>query len=1027
MRSTSYKLASHNSPYATSSYTNQSSPSGLPSYSGRSSTNYGTRHFPSSTSATTPPTGQIFASFDYGQFSSKFSTAANRSSIAKRPSSSAASANEYRNTEITLEKNAHRQFKSEKNIGSSMATPQWNNGRSLKPAAESERSARQSSNFGAGDASVKIQSSDRDDGGAHRRTSLDHDSSIICNAKPSSDDYRRTPLRRQPAVSTESYEAMLNTAGASYRTPPFQRANSAPSAPTAGQQIFLKRLLQAHNLVNEMLRERGMNPDDERNYLQFLEQVPESGEDGRRCSQVLRTSSASGSDSGLSLDGSDQSVNVECTTHAMQSEENTNLGEAFVNDGQEQRVESILFCRGVVYESNTITTNLPKSQRKYPKTIHPKKKLKEQQNFNSNQVKDTTVTEKRPTKKAIAQRTIEALFQRRRKVRSSAEISIQHVSFYQVARSVAEQKPVVENIVKIHFRLTQRHHATFKTAIKLAQTTRTLRVALNVNAVKNRSRKYRSKTIDTSQSETADSSVTLRKTIPAHARKKDTVNRVRIPENFLKPLNSTSEAARTRQSHDSDETLRLARDSLKRVAFNQAISSAPDDNYESLNASESLNDTVIESERQCSETESEMGVVVTESKQLKMKPTQQAAVNAALKGKTSPTHRSKETEESCNPSKRTTACEASVETTVCSIGRTECKPAVGNKTKKALEEGDNDTRKVRKNEKRTMRRALTCISESEVRKAVQSVKTNEATDVTLVNQFRRNKMIPAPQAIIRTEMPQVVQAPQRVLNVKPVRDFVEPLPPPKFLRRRTPERFRLETTLRSHSVSSRCETSEVVLRPVNRILKSISVSNPTRPVASRLQSRQVQPQPCSTTENPFGVHLIRVDRRTIENRSRGAIMQSTAKKPWIPKWRRVERSEEEEVEEEEQVEEHGERRIYHHQGTTFEPHQSQHQRGDEKENATMTEAEKAMLAAKRRQLEEDEAKLLNYKEQRRLEKQKEMEELRALREKQEHRQHRREEEERESALKKLQEQERRRLDEVRCFACAFRINALHIT
>lgn len=960
MRSTSYKFTSHSSPYASSSYTSQSSSSGLPSYSSRSSTvgihsatDYGTKRFPSSTSATSSSTDQNVASFDYVQLGSKSSNAADRNSIANRSLSLTASAREHRGTEITVDKSAQRLSKKDKDNGSLVTASQLLGGRSLKTIAESNKNARQNSIFGVGDDQNKIQRSDRNVVSAYSRSSMDFDSSTTRSIKPSSDNYGRAPLRRQSAVSTESYDAMPNAAAIAHRDVPVQRANSAPHASIVEQQIFLKRLLQAHSLVDDMLRSRGMNPDDERNYLRFLQQVPEGREEEQRCSQVIHSPSASGSDSGLSLDNeSDQSIDVEYTPAGMPSEVNIDVEEAFVSDPQEQLAESILPCKKLFYGSNSLTAKLPKKSRtKHSKVNLAKSKLNDEQSSKSDEADEATITDKRLQKKTIPQRTMEALFQQRKKARCSAEISIQHVSFYQVAQSVAEQMPVVEKMVRIHFRLTQRHHAASRTTVRLSQVNRTLRVALDVKSPENRARKCRVKTIDISQLEGLNSPAPLRKTVPAHVRKRSTSSRVRIPENFLKTLNPTSEATRTRQSHDTDDALRHARDSLKRVAFNHTISTVAVDNCELMKAPKSMNDAVRVSDEQLAETASsrtKTEIVSIQPKELDVKQSKQAAADTSINTKSSYMHNSKEGEKKpSNPPNTTTACKVPEKVGVCSANRMQGNAAINTKTKKALEESDNENRNMYKNEKHTVRHALTCINKNEVRKALQKAKTSEATDVTLVNEFRRNKLIPAPQAIIRAEMPQIVAAPTRVLNVKPVRDFVEPLPPPKFLRRRTPERFLLETTLRNQSVPNKCESNEVVLRPVKRILKANSTSNSTILVVPQLQLQQVQPQSSSTTKNPFGVHLKRVDRHAIENRSRGAITQSTAKKPWIPKWRRVERCEEEDVEEEEQAEVHGETRICNGRGSSFERRQSQQQKGNEKENATMSEAEKAVLPTRR--------------------------------------------------------------------------------
>jgi troponin T len=77
----------------------------------------------------------------------------------------------------------------------------------------------------------------------------------------------------------------------------------------------------------------------------------------------------------------------------------------------------------------------------------------------------------------------------------------------------------------------------------------------------------------------------------------------------------------------------------------------------------------------------------------------------------------------------------------------------------------------------------------------------------------------------------------------------------------------------------------------------------------------------------------------------------------------------------------------------------------------LSEAEKVMAEKKAKQEEDEAAKLKEYEEQRRIEREKEEEELRNLKEKQERRRQEREEEERQMAERRHEEEERRKQEE----------------
>ncbi|KJH41844.1 hypothetical protein DICVIV_12177 [Dictyocaulus viviparus] len=129
-------------------------------------------------------------------------------------------------------------------------------------------------------------------------------------------------------------------------------------------------------------------------------------------------------------------------------------------------------------------------------------------------------------------------------------------------------------------------------------------------------------------------------------------------------------------------------------------------------------------------------------------------------------------------------------------------------------------------------------------------------------------------------------------------------------------------------------------------------------------------------------------------------------------------SDEEEYSEEEEVEEDGleepeeeQEKMEEELPVEEEKPKSRAPPHDDKPPAEMTEAEAAMLAAKKRHEEEEALKMLDYEQRRLVEKQKIEEELRELKEKQEKRRLEREEDERQFAERRRQDEERRRKEE----------------
>ncbi|KAH7724519.1 CBN-TNT-2 protein [Aphelenchoides avenae] len=265
-------------------------------------------------------------------------------------------------------------------------------------------------------------------------------------------------------------------------------------------------------------------------------------------------------------------------------------------------------------------------------------------------------------------------------------------------------------------------------------------------------------------------------------------------------------------------------------------------------------------------------------------------------------------------------------------------------------------------------------------------------DLLLIDEYRRRLNIPVPMYLIRP-----------IWCYKCYfRQWDSPkMSWPEFLKMRTPERALPEDDSRSEFPHKRLNKVRH-----GRLARSGSSLRP----ASR--------------GNPFGIALRK------------------PKRPWVPKWRRVERSGEEEEEEEEEsiaaeavepekpagdeappaeaeAKAEGDEEGGEEEGEEGEEGDEAKPRRDrpppppepERDPESMTEAERAMLAAKKRHEEEEEARLRAYEENRVLDMQKIEEELVLLKEKQAERRRQREIEEQEFAERRRQEEERRRQEE----------------
>ncbi|MCP9265934.1 Troponin [Dirofilaria immitis] len=293
-------------------------------------------------------------------------------------------------------------------------------------------------------------------------------------------------------------------------------------------------------------------------------------------------------------------------------------------------------------------------------------------------------------------------------------------------------------------------------------------------------------------------------------------------------------------------------------------------------------------------------------------------------------------------------------------------------------------------------------------------RNKEILDNELVNEYRRTQHIPKPQAIIPAwnMHDERKQATVNVWNPPKLRHGTLPIasPVPCFIHTRTPAPVNVAGTLSTTPLSITAVLRHVNANPLPVITsrpKNVLSGGNNRTILSSLQQQM--------PSNQFGVMLKRVDRVTLQkSKLRGAITQSAPKKPWIPKWRRIQRTEEEE-----EAETISAIEMYKNENGSNCDEQEKKQMpiqlsshiAIQKNETDMTEAEKAMMVARKRQIEEETAKLQEYEEKRRIEREREKEELRKLKEKKERRKFEREEEERQFQERLRQEEERRKQEE----------------
>ncbi|KAK0396540.1 hypothetical protein QR680_001759 [Steinernema hermaphroditum] len=312
-----------------------------------------------------------------------------------------------------------------------------------------------------------------------------------------------------------------------------ERRKSSKDDVDVGQSEFIRRLLDAHSRVDELLRSRGLKGEDERKYLsgRTYDEIPRIDEEPIYRPRRFRRASI-GSDSGLSTD-SDSENSVPCEAIPSTSSVLEDIASEipdFICVQQAETVVAVLDC----YDFQSICFAIGAPKRK--KIIIRQKKIREE----SPKVEDSDST----------------VDLKRRVQRSSAEICIQHVSFYQLAHALSQPPKVQERFCKMHFRITERSLRNMASSAVFKATSKTVKVAKTISMVK-----PPAVTIEPTRR------VALKRVHPPTIMK-PVQKPVAIPPQFAQ---FNRPCRRTTEKSGSNE-ISTARSNLKKVPFNKVVS-----------------------------------------------------------------------------------------------------------------------------------------------------------------------------------------------------------------------------------------------------------------------------------------------------------------------------------------------------------------------------------------------------------------------------------------------------------------------
>ncbi|KAJ1354099.1 Troponin [Parelaphostrongylus tenuis] len=754
----------------------------------------------------------------------------------------------------------------------------------------------------------------------------------------------------------------------------FDRKDAFRQPNGGGQEIthaeYLNRLLAAHNRVDDLLRSRGLSTEDESKYLRAWEEIPIIRENWYH--RVRKTSNSS--DSGLSTDSdSDRShpdgafeehsvceefskpelkitcekmLSIPCcsmqSSHSCQvsASKTTSAGFSFIRKPSFKPISHVIrtrlpvnesvnhYCSSPLYANAIASYALKRKEsflttRRVLRSSRMCERVKASITTPSASISQPLRKQKQQAKPQIQRKPAEQQKMvlnslqpsHKQLVPSTAEISIQHCSFYEVAHSGAKASP--EKNVQLNLRLTERAPKKWKTAITLPTTARSVFLHFDVPMKK----KIRDVTSSRQTARPAravgklDRSITMDS--PKDIRQHRKVNRLRIPDFFLHPhqeiieeIKSIRNRLKKVQSHEMSRFITMSKQPTQPIRL------------------------VINRKKMHSEKNP-----VT---------SQVEGIYPFNSNVQSPTAQNPEIQ---NKEPLSSSHIQSDESLITVIDPTQVHLSRNKDIRRCKLLNLSDS---------TDRAATSCGATCYESKIVEF----SHIDRLLVEHFMSSKHIPKPKALRQCAKFYAQQLKASLRHSTP--------PKVEFIRSRSP--IRRPKQVHHHS-SPPC-------------LRRTSYSN-----------RQFLKKPHRLNCPP----LKKVDRSLEMPKVK---MRST--KRWIPSWRKnseEEVAEEHEGEEEEEVEE----------AANVEKNDSIPRRNKLKihldDDDTMTEAEKAMAASKRRQFEEQQNMLQEYDERRRIEREKEEEELKKLKEKQERRRLEREQEEREQAERQKLEEDRRRKEE----------------